>query len=541
MYSLLDVRKDESKVKDLSLYLNAFILFLLSLTVYSYVFTLNPLNLNKPKARVTWLTIGLISNCLAGGIATQKLSKVEKKIDDIEKDADIFEKNNRHLLLSTSNHYYQQSLMGLGQPTSQEKEDPLLTKLLEQAMSIPIVGENQQTESITQIPQETTPIPAMPLIENETSFTTSNTVLMPQKQVIDNGLDIIEQASATSLSTVFSSPPGTGKTVTLLAWLQKLVTKFPEVFVTVVAQKNDSFLGLNSIGAVTVFDGIDTLPISQAINETFEILQFRKSQTEETRQQLRSQPVWLILDDWFSMFEVLKKDKKLWSELSAKIATIVTVGREFNVAIAVTTHSFNIASLGLAGDSNIRSCLNIMSLGFISKDEYGRKQGGFDAINSILNNNSIISKEYREGLKLELEKLIVESNRQSTPVIFTTMGHPPRLALLPNLLSIKNYQIPQEILFSIKGKLEYIRGKENDNFPQEENPISPLEVEVFDGADDIYELVEKEEKRVKVIGLIKQGIREKTKIIKEVWGVSGGRAYQKANQELEEILNNVEL
>jgi len=385
------------------------------------------------------------------------------------------------------------------------------------------------------------PTPHSPVISQNNEFHNQNEVSvgyefqLPNKASIPTGELILEEASATSLSTVFSSPPGTGKTVTLLSWLKRLLVKFPDSLVTVVAQKNDSFMGLSSIGAVSLFDGIDTSPIEQNINEIFEILQFRKSQDEEIRKQFKTQPVWLILDDWFSIYDVISKDKKLWSQLSSKISTIVTVGREFNVAIAVTTHSFNIASLGLAKDSNIRSCLNIMSLGFISKDEYGRNQGGFDAINGILNNNSIISTEYREGLKIELERLIMLSGVSQTPVLFTTMGHPPRMALLPNLCEIKQQVIPQSILLAIKTKLDRMRGHTSLISTEQESRGSQTRQDV-PVTEDIYDAVDKEDKKDLIMNLINQGITGKMEIIKQIWGVSSGRKYTEASQEYNQIM-----
>ena len=534
MNNLVDIRRDESQLNNQLMMLVAFIILTIATTFFSYSIVLSPRYANQTNLKIKWLIFGLINNF--GTVAlTQKLNKIEKRLEQIEQDCLTFEENNRITLLATGNEKFHSDLTNQLNPPKEEK-DPFLEAMMAQLMNAPIKGESDKKEAIKEsIPtQSTIPVYSQPVQNYQVETNYSQPIsgqsevefLIPQKQELKaTGASILDEASATSLSTIFVSPPGTGKTVTLLDWKRRLFVKFPDTYVTVVAQKNDSFLGLNAIGAVSVFNGIDLTIVENAINELFDILNMRKSCDEITRQQFKTQPCWLILDDWFSIYEVVSKNKKLWSDLSAKLSTIVTVGREFNVAIAVTTHSFNIASLGLAKDSNIRSCLNIMSLGFISKDEYGRNQGGFDAINGILNNNSIISMEYREPLKQELERLIVDSNNNQTPVIFTTMGHPPRMALLPNLINIKTYKIPHHILQSLQNKISKIRGKS-------------LQIETIEKEDDdsIYNEIEIQDKKNQVYELIEKGITSKMDIIKQVWGASTGRKYQQACQEYNQIM-----
>jgi len=140
MQNLIDVRKDEGKLKEINFYLNLLILFLMGLTIFSYQIALNPKYLNRSKLRINWLTVGLISNLIVGGISKVKLPKLENQIEELEKDSLIFEENNRKLILSFANNYLENNLTNQIFP-QKEETDPFLQSLLTQIYSAPLKGE----------------------------------------------------------------------------------------------------------------------------------------------------------------------------------------------------------------------------------------------------------------------------------------------------------------------------------------------------------------------------------------------------------------
>ncbi len=263
--------------------------------------------------------------------------------------------------------------------------------------------------------------------------------------------DIISKAAATTLSIVFTAPPGCGKTTTELAWLARVFDLYPNASVLITSQKNDSFLGLSEIpGVLAVLDGIDPKPLADQIDRVFNILQQRKSLPSSRRHEYEGQPVWLLLGDWFATCNSLANNKRysdMWNDIKTKIGLIITVGREFLVGIACDTHSFNTAALGIANDANIRDCLNIIALGKISRNQDGQEQGGYGAIAKAIGNKLVVDDDtIRNQLLKELTHMALLSDQTGRPVLFTTMGHPPRMMLLPDLRQYETYQLPTEIL-----------------------------------------------------------------------------------------------
>jgi hypothetical protein len=266
--------------------------------------------------------------------------------------------------------------------------------------------------------------------------------------------DIITKAAATTLSIVFTAPPGCGKTTTELAWLARVFDLYPDAIVLITSQKNDSFLGLSEIpGVLTVLDGIDPKPLADQLDRVFNILQQRKSLPKSMRHEYEGKPVWLLLGDWFATCNSLANNKRysdMWNDIKTKIGLIITVGREFLVGIACDTHSFNTSALGIANDANIRDCLNIMALGKISRNEDGQEQGGYGAIAKAIGNKLVVDDDtIRSQLLKELTHLALLSDQTGRPVLFTTMGHPPRMMLLPDLRRYESYQLPASILTKV--------------------------------------------------------------------------------------------
>lgn len=280
---------------------------------------------------------------------------------------------------------------------------------------------------------------------NTSDFKSERPISNTQHPTPDNqvGQRIIEELVSTKLSTLLAAPSGAGKSVTQSYWLSKLYEKFPSADVYVIARKNDSFNGLREQKRVFVYDTDNPKDALQALQTVHDIFKSRSQYPEDERSQFANLPVRLILADWYSIHNNLTKShNKFWqTEVQSKLADIVTVAREFNVSLFADSQTYNLASLGLAEDSNIRNNLNIISQGLISIDEDGNEQGGFEVIQSIIRNAYIFpTEEVRRVINLEVEKLIKISNAQHIPVILSTAGK-PKAGLLPDLMEYKGRNI----------------------------------------------------------------------------------------------------
>ena len=253
--------------------------------------------------------------------------------------------------------------------------------------------------------------------------------------VVQEGIcQALDEIVVTDISTVFASATGTGKSVSEAYILNRMFAKFPNLEAWAIAQKNDSFCGLRERGRTALFDPLDPLLAFAAIDEVYNIFDRRRRSPETARSEFKSQPVRLILSDWHSIWDTCREEKWYKSNYSKKLSTLVTVGREMNVCLLVDTQSYNVASLGITEDANIRSNLNILCQGYTWIDEQGRQRGDFNMIRNLLKNRYLVPVD-NDSLIEQLERLKTKSMEVKTPIIFSTIGS--KLQLLPDLQSFK--------------------------------------------------------------------------------------------------------
>lgn len=245
----------------------------------------------------------------------------------------------------------------------------------------------------------------------------------------------LDEIVVTDISTVFASATGTGKSVSEAYILDRLFARHPQIEAWVIAQKNDSFCGLREKHRTSLFDPIEPIASFGAIDEVYGIFNKRRQMPESARSVFKTQPVRLILSDWHSIWDTVKDEKWYKSNYAKKLSTLVTVGREMNVCLIVDTQSYNVASLGITEDANIRSNLNILCQGYSWIDEEGRQRGDWNMITNLLKNRYLVPTN-SDRLLEELEQLKKQSVEQKTPVIFSSIGN--KLQLLPNLTAFKS-------------------------------------------------------------------------------------------------------
>jgi hypothetical protein len=261
-------------------------------------------------------------------------------------------------------------------------------------------------------------------------------VAVPTQQIEQPGIcQALDEIVVTDISTVFASATGTGKSVSEAYILNRMFAKYPNLEAWVIAQKNDSFCGVRERGRTSLFDPLNPKLSFGAIDEVHGIFDARRRAPESARTNFKDQPVRLILSDWHSIWDTCREEKWYKNDYSKKLSTLVTVGREMNVCLLVDTQSYNVASLGITEDSNIRSNLNILCQGYIWIDDLGRQRGDFNMIRNLLKNRYLVPVD-SDVLLTELERLKTKSMEAKTPIIFSTIGS--KLQLLPDLKSFKS-------------------------------------------------------------------------------------------------------
>lgn len=246
---------------------------------------------------------------------------------------------------------------------------------------------------------------------------------------------MLDEIVSSKRSTVAAAPSGTGKSVSRAYVLSQFNQKYPDGEIYVISQKNDSFQGLREAGRLQVFDIMNPAAAFEQLKIVFDVFDDRRKALEGDRGAFDSKPVRLLIDDWHSIYDSIKGTEYYKKELKQLLSTIVTVGREMNVCLWIDTQSYNLASLGLAEDANIRLSLNITCQGYSFVDSEGMLQGDYAMISNLLANRYLVP-EGADLLKTQYEQLKAQSKAQKTPVIFTSVGR-PRLALLPDLRAYK--------------------------------------------------------------------------------------------------------
>lgn len=264
------------------------------------------------------------------------------------------------------------------------------------------------------------------------------------------GQSIIKSMVVSDKSILLTSGTGTGKTTTQTYYLQQFLSRYPQAQIYALLNKNDQLYGVKRDRSF-VFDpaALDQLPndkegrkalLEQVLTPLYTVYQIflkRKQLPTSQRHQLQqTQPVRLILGDWYGTFQELLarlKPDELQSVLSM-IRQIVTIGRDMGIALFCDTQSANLDSLGLANDASIRQSLDIFSQGFIFSQD-GEHKGDLQTIRLVFSNKTICPPDDREDIVSAYNHLThaINQGELKTPIIFTSVGSKPRLGIVPDL------------------------------------------------------------------------------------------------------------
>jgi len=264
------------------------------------------------------------------------------------------------------------------------------------------------------------------------------------------GQSIIKSMVVSDKSLLIASGTGTGKSTTEQYFLQQFVSRYPQSQIYALLNKNDDLFGVRRERLVVFSpEALQDMPSDKEARTAllkqllapliavYDIFLTRKQKPTSERQRLKeSNPVRLVLGDWYGTYQELQArlTKDELQGILSMIRQIITIGRDMGVGLVVDTQSANLDSLGLANDASIRQSLDIFSQGFIYYQDTEEK-GELQTIRLMFNNKSICSPEDREAIALAYNALAdaIKDGFLKTPIIFTSVGSRPRLGIVPEL------------------------------------------------------------------------------------------------------------
>ncbi|MBD2607966.1 hypothetical protein H6G81_26475 [Scytonema hofmannii FACHB-248] len=340
-------------------------------------------------------------------------------------------------------------------------------------------------------------------------------------------LEPLNRILAAKRSTLIVGGTGAGKSVTESYMLTKFNGRFQGASVWAIAQKNDSFCGLDKKGRVLLFDPLEPQLAMAAIDQVYNIYDQRRRVPEHRRHEFDNQPVRLILADWHSQYETVK-DEQWFQPYLKKISTIITVGRELNVCLIIDTQSFNLAALGI-GDSNIRKNLYIIAQGNYNVEPDGTVNDSYGVLYNLITNAKIVEDAaLRLQLKERFNELKPQSKQLGQPLIFISVD-PMQLDILPDITSYKPGQKPAITLDTVSPeylnnllKLEfYIDQPSTNDYASEQTQesnikLTEIQVKLIDylkgkGAKTPRQIKQNAAKLFK--GISEQTIRDELKVL----------------------------
>jgi energy-coupling factor transporter ATP-binding protein EcfA2 len=311
MQNLIDIRRDESTLTNQSTMLNAIILFLLGITVYSYSVSFNPKCQQLTPFRLKLLTSGLVSSVISLSLIN-KLKKIEKKLDRIESDSETFEDNNRITLFASGNQKLAHDIESHLFPQKEEK-DPFLDSMMQQIMNAPI------KESVTESNR---------IVDDE-----------PQPEILTNSginyynwSDCVEEA----VGFIISGNSGSGKT-SVACWLAGLLTKEkPAQVIALDPHYNDTWeqVGIKSLGKINEIESTLIWLLSELDNRCD-----RKSKKQNLGDEL------IVFCDEVNACLERFEDKKT---VESAIKRLGSEGRKFGIIFIILNQSHNAGDLGIS-------------------------------------------------------------------------------------------------------------------------------------------------------------------------------------------------
>ena len=440
----------------------------------------------------------------------------------------------------------------------------------EQARASALAQAQQQMQEATGLPQAALPGQSL----DEVTDPSDKVEATQEKEAIASATDqfseyrrigqsIIKSMVVSDKSLLIASGTGTGKSTTEQYFLQQFVSRYPQSEIYALLNKNDDLFGVRR-DRLIVFSPEAMLDMPNDKEERAALLKqllaplytvygiflTRKQKPASERKRLKeSQPVRLVLGDWYGTYQELQArlTKDELQGVLSMIRQIITIGRDMGVGLVVDTQSANLDSLGLANDASIRQSLDIFSQGFIYYQD-GEEKGELQTIRLMFANKSICSPEDREAIALNYNALAdaIKDGQLKTPIIFTSVGSRPRLGIVPELtdgIAAQTNIDWQDVARRLDA--QYLRSEFGIIVPEpsepSELPSEPLNQSDYkDKSQNTSRFTPLSLTREQVLELIKQlrtAELNQTQIIERLWQVrkGGSAAWKDAREQFREL------
>lgn len=362
------------------------------------------------------------------------------------------------------------------------------------------------------------------------------------------GQSIIKSMVVSDKSLLIASGTGTGKSTTEQYFLQQFVSRYPQSQIYALLNKNDDLFGVRRERLVVFSpEAMLDMPSDKEartallkqllapLYAVYDIFLTRKQKPTSERQRLKeSNPVRLVLGDWYGTYQELQArlSKDELQGVLSMIRQIITIGRDMGVGLVVDTQSANLDSLGLANDASIRQSLDIFSQGFIYYQDTEEK-GELQTIRLMFNNKSICSPDDREAIALAYKALAdaIKDGFLKTPIIFTSVGSRPRLGIVPELtdaLATKTNIDWNEVARHLDA--QYLRSEfgvivpeaNEPNEPPSEPPKQHLDENQSEKPERFTQLYLTREQAKELIKQLRTAELNQTQIIESLWRCKKG-------------------
>lgn len=240
--------------------------------------------------------------------------------------------------------------------------------------------------------------------------------------------DIINEI-ATLTHILLACRTGAGKSTFLKALIHRILQLYPDTQFNICDPKTTDWLGLQfHPNTVTYLKGDEEKQLEDLYSITctaFEELSQRKEQKQQSllnrTKYTERHPYILLIDEWFTLYDKCKRNKKIGDKIIGNLNEIVSQGRELNVWLWVVSQSHLCGEIGFS--SSMRHSFCPVGL--------GARAASFEPLWAMAGDaNLFSSRRDRDALQQTLETAIRECGQNR--VILTVTGT-PKVSILPNL------------------------------------------------------------------------------------------------------------
>lgn len=334
--------------------------------------------------------------------------------------------------------------------------------------------------------------------------------------------DIVGELAGLDAHLLLVTRTGVGKSTLLKAALHRILQTRRGAEIFILDPKTTDWLGLQRLNGVVSYlpsgeseqEQLQSVELAEAqVLKAFRELARRKAEHQKALLAGKSlptyHPVFLLIDEWFSLFDKLKRLRRL--SIQNWLNEIISQGRELNVHAILVSQSHNVEEIGFS--RSIRRNFEFCCLGAAA--------ASFEPLAAAVSDaNLFAARADRDRLAGELQLAIEAAG--SRRVALTTLGV-PRISVLPDLGWVHGVAVvgagggvAREIAGSEPLQLQPSGG---GGCGQSGNPVPSAGgdgvTEQIDGYRPLYRAVSK---------LLQQGVSEST-VIKEIFGYSNGRTF----------------